>query len=697
MSKCSSAAVAVTVSLLSAPAFATDDRQAVPDVILVTSGPLGVTADELVGSNDVVTREELEDHLDGSLADTIAHEPGVSTTYFGPAASRPVIRGLGADRVRVLVNGVGLIDASTASPDHAVASEALEARRIEILRGPAAIAYGGGAIGGVINIIDGRIPEEAAESGFEGRFYGGLTTVDEGETAAGRVRFDWGPAVFQFEAMTRNAGDYSIPGPTESSIFHQTELAEEDDHDDDHEDEEEEAYGIVENSDLQFETASFGGSLVGEWGFVGASIKRTEALYGIPGGHAHAEEEEDHDDEHEDEGHGDEETGTQIAMDQTRYDLRGEWRYTEGVLQRLKMSFGTGDYRHEEIEGGEIGTVFLNSGWESRVEARFAPAQIFGGEFVSAAGVQAFSRDFAAIGDEAYVPPSLTEDTGLFFVDRWDADNWGLEGGIRIEHRTLETAMSSLDFDTHSVSGSLFFRPTDNMFLALTLASNERAPTDVELFADGPHLATGSYEIGDSALRVEQAQSIELTLRTDIRSWTVEGALFRASYDGFISSFPTGAEIDGLPVFAYRQDDVTLSGFEGRAEGPLGRLGAWDIGGEFTAEYVSSDLERGGHLAQMPPLSISLGIEAQTPRHTLHIDLDWSDVQNETADLELKTAGHVLVGAGWTIEPFDDRHIRLLLQGRNLTNADARLHTSVLKETVPLPGRSFRAALVLEF
>ena len=148
------------------------------DVIVVTSQPLGVAADEVAGAVEVVDRRHLEDNLAGSLADTIAHEPGVSTTYFGPAASRPVIRGLGSDRVRVLVNGVGLIDASTNSPDHAVASEALEAESVEILRGPAAIAYGGGAIGGVVNVIDGRIPEERAEDGLDGRFYASMTSVD---------------------------------------------------------------------------------------------------------------------------------------------------------------------------------------------------------------------------------------------------------------------------------------------------------------------------------------------------------------------------------------------------------------------------------------------------------------------------------------------------------------------------------------
>ena len=240
-----------TSLLLAAPALAQET-----EVITVTSTVLQTGADEITGSVEIIDRSHIEENLSGSLADTIAHEPGVSTTYFGPAASRPVIRGLGADRVRVLNNGVGLIDASTSSPDHAVASEALEAERVEILRGPAAIAYGGGAIGGVVNVIDGRIPEERAEDGLDGRFYIGHTTVDNGETAAGQFRFNAGSFVFNVELMTRDAEDYDIPGFSESALaraLEEEEHDEEDGHEDEHE-EEEEVFGTVENSGLEFST-----------------------------------------------------------------------------------------------------------------------------------------------------------------------------------------------------------------------------------------------------------------------------------------------------------------------------------------------------------------------------------------------------------------------------------------------------------
>ncbi|WP_203295106.1 TonB-dependent receptor [Maricaulis parjimensis] len=678
------------------------------DVIRVTSAPLGVAADEIAGAVEVVDRRHIEDNLAGSLADTIAHEPGVSTTYFGPAASRPVIRGLGADRVRVLSNGVGLIDASTNSPDHAVASEALEAQQVEILRGPAAIAYGGGAIGGVVNVIDGRIPEERAEDGFEGRFYAALTSVDDGETAAGQVRFNAGEFVFNIEALTRTADDYSIPGYAESEIFrlyeeaeHEAETAGDPDHDHE-EDDEEHPFGTVENSGLTFDMISGGVSWVGENGFIGVGVRRSTALYGVPGGHAHGEEEHDDHDarkylsaEGDHDAHGDE--SVRIDLEQTRYDLRGEWRDLGEHIERIRFSFGTGSYEHAELEGDAIGTRFTNDGWEGRLEARHTPQDIFGGLWEGAMGLQAFSRDFAAIGDEAYVPASETSDWGVFLVERWDAESWGLEGGLRLEQRELDTATDHRDFDTQSLSASIFFRPVRDTFLAVTVSSAERAPTDVELFADGPHVATQSYETGNPALQVEAALSGELTARTTWQGWDFEAAVFHAEYDGFIAPFATGAEEDGFAVYQYRQEDASLTGFEGRIEGPLGTLGNWDFDGELTGEYVDGELDDGSALPRIPPLSLTAGVTASTERQDFHVEAEWADVQDEITAAEFKTQSYLIFNARYSVEPFADRGLRVILEGRNLTDEEARLHTSFLKDQLPLPGRNFRAALVLDF
>ncbi|WP_109261025.1 TonB-dependent receptor [Hyphobacterium indicum] len=705
-------------ALLGAPVMAQSTEEPVVDRIIVTSSPLQVLADEIVGSATILTADHIEENLSGSLADTIAHEPGVTTTYFGPASSRPVLRGLGADRVRVLVNGVGLVDASTASPDHAVSSEALEAERVEILRGPAAIAYGGGAIGGVVNVIDGRIPERLPDGGVEGRFYAGMTSVDEGYQFAGRSRFSAGNFVFHVEGLDRASENYDIPGFAESARQRALEAEEHDDHDDHgqprvalaeedaHGLEEEEAFGFVPNTDLAFTSGSVGVSFVSDWGFVGVSYRTSDSAYGLPG-HAHGHEEEgDHGDDHddgpsliafaEDDDHDDahgEEGDARLVMTQNRWDARGDIRFDGAPIERVRFSLGTGDYRHSEIEGDEISTTFTNEGWEGRLELRHRPF----GDVEGAFGIQSFSRDFAAFGAEAYIVPVTTADTGVFIVERYDAGDWGLEGGLRVETRDVDTAAVSRSFNTASGSAAVFFRPQPDVFLAVTGALSERAPTDVELFANGAHLATQAFEIGDANLSPELATSIDFTARLDRSNWSAEGAVFFADYNGFIGLFPTGAEQDELPVFEYAQQDASLWGFEARVEREIGSASGWDFRGEVTAEYVRGELDNGGNLPRIPPLGLSAMIEAERDIATAHLEVLWSSEQDNITSFELPTDSYTLVNAQLVLRPVQDRDVRLILEARNLTDEEARLHTSFLKDLLPLPGRNFRAALSVAF
>ena len=682
-----------------APALAIQGDGAIEDQIIVTSSPLGVTTDEITGSVVVVSDEHIEDHLDGSLADTIAHEPGVSTSFFGPGASRPIIRGLGADRVRVLNNGVGLIDASSVSADHATATEALEAQQVEILRGPAAIAYGGGAVGGVVNVIDGRIPSEAPEDGVDGRVYLGATTVDDGTVAAGRARFGFGNFVFQLEGLTRKAGDYEIPGYAESAA--QRALEEEEPEEGEHEEEEheeEEAFGVVENSDLQFDTASAGLSWVGERGFFGASVKFSDANYGVPGHHPHEEHDEDHDDSAplaafmEEEGEDEEEV--RIDLVQTRYDIRGEYRFADGAFDRFMISAGGADYKHVELEGGEIGTTYRSSGWEARAEARFAQR----GRWEGAIGLQVLDTDFESAGDEAFVPPSETSEFGLFAVQRYDAGDWGLEFGGRVENREIASRVADRDFDTQSVSASAFMRPNQDSFLAVTLSRSERAPTDVELFSNGAHLATQSFEVGDLDLDMETGTSVELTARHDFASgWAFEGALFHVDYDGFIEAFPTGAEEDELPVFEYRQEDASLTGFEARLDGPLGTHFGWDLAGELMAEYVDSELDSGGSLPRIPPFSFTAALDLDRGVHSGRLEAIYVDDASDNADFELPTDSYTLVNARYSVRPLEGQDLRLIVEGRNLGDEEARVNSSFLKDFLPLPGRNFRVGLSVGF
>lgn len=703
----------------------------VEDTIVVTSSPLGVFADEVVGSVDVVDSDHIEENLVGTIADTIAHEPGVTTTFFGPASSRPVLRGLGADRVRILVNGVGSLDASASSPDHAVSSEALEAQQVEILRGPAAIAYGGGAVGGVVNIIDGRIPDSLPEDGSESRFYVGSTSVDEGYQLAARTRLAVGNFAFHFEGLHRSAEEYEIPGYAESARLRAMEeedhhddddhddlgpiiAFDDDDHDDDDHDheEEEEAFGSVPDSDFEFSSGSVGASFVSDWGFIGVAYRTSDGEYGLPG-HAHGHEDDHDDDDHDDHddlgpviafddddhdddddhehGHGEE--GARLLLTQNRWDVRGDLEFPGAPIERARFSLGIGDYRHREMEGDEGGTVFSNDSWEGRLELRHRP---FGG-VDGAFGFQALDRDFSAVGEEAFIEPVQTRDFGVFTVQRLDNGDWGLEGGLRLETREVETATQSRSFDTFSVSGSAFFRPQPDLFVAVTGAVTERAPTDVELFANGAHLATQAFEIGDANLDAEQAASLDFTARYEQSGWAVEGAVFFADYDGFIGLFPTGAEQDELPVFTYTQADANLWGFEARVERELGAVEDWDFRGEVTAEYVRGELDSGGNLPRIPPLGLSAMIEADRGFATASLEVAWTAEQDEAANFELPTDSYTLVNTRLILRPVEGRDVRLILEARNITDEEARLHTSFLKDLLPLPGRNFRAALSVGF
>lgn len=684
--------LAASASTLAAATAHAQSQDGEVDVIRVTATPLETRADEVVGSVDVLGRDQLLTQLNGNLGDTLESLPGVTSTYFGPASGRPVVRGLGADRVRVLINGLGGLDASTSSPDHALSAEVIGADQVEVLRGPAAIAYGGGAIGGVVNVVDGRIPTTMPE-GLDGFVYGGATSVDEGSQFAARVSGGlFGGLVLQADYQRREAGDFDIPGYGESARLREMEHGEEEDHDehDDEHEEEELDFGSVSNSGYLFETASVAGSVVGAWGYVGLGFKDVNAEYGLPGhAHEHGHEEEEHEDEHEEE-HGEEDVN--LVLDQTRLDLRGELN-RDGFFNRVRWSFAHADYVHTELEGEEIGTIFDKEGAEGRLEIRHQ----HGGPRQGALGLQMLTQDFESVGEEAYLEPVTTQDWGLFVVERWDFESWGVEGGLRWDTRNLDGLRAERDFDTLSGSLSLFARPGDGWFAGVTLSRTERAPTDQEVFSDGAHVATRAFEIGDLNLGTEASWSGEATLRHDGAGHGWEVTVFHADYDGFIGLFPTGAEQDGLDVFEYRQADATLSGFEAKGDIALGTLGAFEIGAEASADYVNGALDGGGNLPRIPPLSATFALTAERSDLSLRLEGRFVDEQDEIASFELPTDGFTLFNANARFTPFEAHDVAFIVGVRNITDEEARLHTSFLKDQVPLPGRNFRVAVSARF
>lgn len=695
------ASAATLLLTVSTAAYAQDAD--LMDEIIVTGSPLVRSVDEAITGVSVLTGEELSNRLAGTIGETLKSEPGVSSTFFGAGASRPIIRGQGGDRVRVLTNGIGSIDASSASPDHAVAAEPAQAERIEVLRGASLLRYGSSGSGGIINVIDGRIPTELPENGVDGAVRIGASSVDNGREAAGSIDFGAGNLVFHLDGTIRETDDYRIPGFAESARFRALEEAEEEEgHDDEEEghehDEEEEAFGRLENSQTKSTALTGGASYIGERGFIGFAVHKFDTDYGIPGGHGHEEEEEGHDDEEE--GHDDEEEeegeeNITIGLDQTRLDVNAALNF-DGPIETVQFFGGYADYKHTEFEGpGEVGTVFTNEGYEARLEA----IQRENNGWAAAYGVQLRNRDFAAVGEEAFVPPTKTKQIGVYTFHEKEIGNFHVEGAARYENTQQENSVTNqdIDFNLLSFSAGGDVHITDAIRLGGTVFRTERAPTTEELFSNGPHLATEQFELGDPTLGKETATGVEAAFRHREDGHYLTVNAFYTDYSNYIFETETGEEEDGLDVFQFTGEDASFKGFEVQGGMDIAQMGTFTIKTDALAEYVRAKTDS-GNLPRIPPLSVLTGIEADSERFNFRAEVDYAAKQNKVEVFEIPTDDYALVNlfATWRA-PMDAQDVRLSLSVLNALDDDARQHTSFLKDIVPLPGRNVRFSIASSF
>ncbi|MEM1379915.1 MAG: TonB-dependent receptor [Pseudomonadota bacterium] len=707
----------VTSALVPLASLAAAQPSADPgdDTIVVTASPLEKSVNDVTVPVSVLEGDELQRQLRGTLGETLAREPGISSTGFGAGASRPIIRGLGGDRVRTLTNGIGTIDAAAASPDHATPIEPALVERIEIVRGPQVLRYGSSAAGGVVNVIDGRILSETPEDGVNLAARTAYTTVDQGTEASIGGAFVIGEMSGVDVILTasygyRDADDYDIPGFAESAALRAMEEEEEgEEHGD-----EEEARDTLENSFVEVDTYSGGLSFVGDRGFLGFSVQRFESVYGLPGGHEHGHEEEHEGEEHDEEE--EEEGGAFLDLEQTRFDVNGSLE-TDGFIKRFNLFAGYADYEHIEFEGpGEAGTVFANEGFEGRFE--FVQRQV--GNWQGASGIQYRTREFSAIGEEAFVTPTDKDQIGLFTFQEWDFGGGTFEAAGRYESTELSNDTFGIDrsFDTFSGSLAASLRASEQLTLVGNVYRNERAPTTEELFSDGPHLATASFDIGDTDLDVETALGLELGARAD---W----GRVRASLTGFITDYSdfiyqvdtglTGADIlmmrgeddeeeleefGELAVLEYVAADATFQGFELDVEADLGEANGVTFTGDLVIDYVDAsltDADRTGsdNLARIPPLGVVVGFDADAAYGHFRAEVEHAAEADQTATFELPTDSFTLVNlyAEWYVVD----NLTFEVSALNLTDEEARLHTSFIKDVVPLPGRNFRFALRYSF
>ena len=611
------------------------------EAVEVTATPLPDTAESLAQPMEVLAGERLDEAKASSLGETVGRLPGVQSSSFGPGVGRPIVRGFDGARVQVLSDGLGSGDVSTVSADHAVAIEPFLADQIEVLKGPATLLYGSGAIGGAVNVVDGRVPDVLPIEPLQGRAELRHDSVSGGETAMVRLDGGAGDFALHFDALHREAGDTETP------------------------------VGTLANSALRTDSGAFGASWIGDGRFVGGSHSLYATLYGIPG-----------------------EEAVRIEMDQRRSELRAGLDDI-GPFESLRAKLARTTYTHTELEGGEVGTVFDNDGLEGRLELVHRPLAGFEG----ALGLQWSEREFAAIGEEAFVPGSQSRDTGLFWMGKRDLGALDLQLGARHDRNRIDVDDAvaigpDRAFTTSSMSAALGWEMSEAWHLSLGLDRAQRSPTAEELYSDGVHVATASVEHGDPGLSPETANRAELGAHWHAGRLSANAAVYAVRYADFIYLANAG-EAEGLPVRQWTQDDAHFRGAEAELEWQLsqGPAGRWDL--RLFGDTVRARLREGGHLPRIAPSR--LGAEVRWERGAWRASLGAIRTarQDEVAELETPTPGYTMVDAhvAWHVDSDAGNALEVFLDAGNLLDAEARPHTSFLKDVSPLAGRNIAVGL----
>lgn len=694
---------AAAVALLPHSAFAQDDApergavQGTSDApegdddfhgdILVTAP--GLRQLNLLAGTSVVSGTELQRNLDGQVGEILTKLPGVSATSFAPGVSRPVLRGFQGDRVRVLTDGIGSIDASNASADHAVSIDPLTAERIEVLRGPAVLLYGSSAIGGAVNVIDKRIPRAVPDEAVHIDAIGGVDTAYDLREIGGSADAPLGGNfAFHVDGAYRRTDDVEVPGYVIAAPLRADLLARADATADPEEADElrevANERGVLPSSATETWSAGAGLAWIGDGGStLGGSVGWYDTVYGIserPG----AEEEPG--------GEGGEEEGVAIDLHQFRADLRGGLTLGDGFLSEVRTRWGYSDYRHSEIEGGEVGTTFLVEGVEGRLELVQAARGGWSGSF----GGQYMHRDFEAIGEEAFVPRNRTDQYGLFAVQEIERGPWQVQFGGRYERTDVGLVQGgqSRSFDAFSGAIGASREIFGGLRAGINVSRAERAPTAEELFADGPHVATQQFEVGDPNLAKESAWGLEGYLRGAVGPATLSLGVFQNWFDDFVYLEATGTEEDGLPVYQQMQQGAEYFGVEAELTMPLWRGDAVSVVGDLKGDYIRATLDDGSPVPRIPPLSLLGGLELQADKWDARAEVEWYDGQDRVAAFETPTDGFAFVNLSLAWKPLRGRdNVTLMLQGDNVFDATGRRHASFTKDFVPLAGRNVKLSL----
>jgi len=687
---------------------------------IVVSAPYVRELDILAGKS-VLTGERLVEDIRPQIGETLIRLPGVSATSFGPGASRPVLRGFQGERIRVLTDGLGSSDASNTSTDHAVTIDPLTAERIEVLRGPAVLLFGSQAIGGAVNVLDRRIPRGVPDNGFHVDAVG--TYGSAADERSGGAAFDVALTpniVVHADGTYRKTNNLRVGGYvlTPALRAEQLEIAGEET-EEGHLEEATEATelagrrGRLPNSATETYTLGGGVALINEGGSLGFSVGYFDTSYGVPerpgAGHHHEEGEEEA--EEEEEG-GHEHGDVTIGMKQWRADMRGEVIVGGGFLDRIRVRAGFADYEHTEFEGPDVGTVFDSQA----IEGRFELVQTDRDGWRGVIGFQGLTRDFSAVGEEAFVAPNTTNQYGLFTLQEFELGDLGLEVAGRYERTDVRsnavrvgfeedapTIAVNRSFDAFSGAIGLSYALAPDVKIGINGSRAVRAPSGEELFSNGPHVATQAYEVGDPGFKTEKSWGVELYARGDAGPIRFQISGYANWFKDYIYETDTGEMFESeefeLPIFQYRQADARYYGVEGEVTATLVKRDDFELEGNLVADYVNAKLTNGGGpVPRIPPLRVLGGLSTAVGDFGGRVEVEHVTKQDRVAAFETPTDDFTLVNASVSWRPFGrDNETALILSANNIFDVDARRHASFTKDFVPLAGRDIRIAARFSF
>jgi iron complex outermembrane recepter protein len=656
-----------------------DDVHGGASTEIIITAPYNRDREAVLAGTSVLTGAALTRDVRMTIGDTLTHLPGVSSTSFGPNASRPVLRGFQGERVRVLKDGIGSVDVSNTSVDHPVVVNPLTAERIEVLRGPSALLYGSSAIGGVVNVLDSRIPRRIPEHAVHVDVIGTYGSAAQERTGFGQLDLPLGGKFVVHvdgsyaKTSDLDTGNFILSAPlrtqaaasADASIAGLATLK-----------------GKLPNSSARTWEVAGGAALILDGGTLGASYSHYDSFYGVPVRYSldpaiEAER-------------------VRFAVKQDRADLRAELNVGGGFLDTIRFRTAFADYRHSEIEeDGAVATTFLNKSVESRLE--FAQAKR--GNWRGAFGAQLAIRDFNVIGAEAFVPENTTQQFGVFTLQEIDAGPLKAEAGARFERTNLSAVSSptignpDLRRNFSAISGSIgaSYALAEGVRIGLTGSHTERAPAAEELFANGPHAGTQAFEIGNPDFVKEISNGVEASLRASRPGFSVSVAAYYNWFSNYIYEAQTGDVIDDLPVFQFAQADARYYGIEAEFSAKVATLGGFGINIDGVGDYTRATIAGVGSAPRIPPLRLLGGIEGKSDRFDLRAEVEWTAKQDRLAAFETATPGFTFVNASATLRPFGaESNASVVVSANNIFNVEARRHASFLKNYAPLSGRDFR-------